>query len=235
MNRGGGGGAERSGEEAEGLMGGGIQGAMGHVRGIVQRWPDADAVLQGSISEALRDWDLWWVHTAMESNYLEGSAHANMRHRGPLLFCLLLSFLLSINARQDQRSLVFSGVFATIWLGEAIVTLQIKLLGGNMYVSRDIEPILYTLLIKSQLLLPIHLHHRLHSVPASHCLPPLRNRHTDHRTDTGLRSPRPLVTSSRCEHPGWKWSGQEQGGTGRVPSFRVLCGTGLSLLHLVAR
>jgi hypothetical protein len=55
--------------------------------------------------------------------------------RGPLLFCLLLSFLLSINARENQRSLVFSGVFATVWLGEAIVTLQIKLLGGNMYVS----------------------------------------------------------------------------------------------------
>lgn len=55
--------------------------------------------------------------------------------RGPLLFCLLLSFLLSINAREDQRSLVFSGVFATIWLGEAIVTLQIKLLGGNMYAA----------------------------------------------------------------------------------------------------
>lgn len=52
--------------------------------------------------------------------------------RGPLLFCLLLSTLLSLNARDEQRSLVFSGVFATVWLGEAIVTLQIRLLGGNM-------------------------------------------------------------------------------------------------------
>ena len=59
-------------------------------------------------------------------------------HRGPLLFCLLLSFLLSLNAREDQRSLVFSGVFATIWIAEAIVTLQIKLLGGNMYVKRSL-------------------------------------------------------------------------------------------------
>jgi hypothetical protein len=55
-------------------------------------------------------------------------------YRGPLLFCLLLSFLLSINARDDQRSQVFSGVFAMIWLAEAVVTFQIKLLGGTMYV-----------------------------------------------------------------------------------------------------
>jgi hypothetical protein len=54
--------------------------------------------------------------------------------RGPLLFCLLLSFFLSINAREDQRSQVFSGVFAMIWMAEAIVTFQIKLLGGTMYV-----------------------------------------------------------------------------------------------------
>lgn len=52
--------------------------------------------------------------------------------RGPLLFCLLLSLFLSMRAASDQKSLVFSGVFAIIWLGEAVVTIQIKLLGGNM-------------------------------------------------------------------------------------------------------
>ena len=52
--------------------------------------------------------------------------------RGPLLFCLLLSFFLSRGAQDDQKSLVFSGVFTMVWLGEAVVTLQIKLLGGNM-------------------------------------------------------------------------------------------------------
>lgn len=30
---------------------------------------------------------------------------------------------------------MFSGVFAMVWIGEAVVTLQIKLLGGNMYVA----------------------------------------------------------------------------------------------------
>jgi hypothetical protein len=85
----------------------------GGLRGLVGRWPDADVVLQGGMSEGLRDWDLW----------------------GPLIFCLLLSMFLSMRAKDDQSSLVFSGVFSIVWIGEAVVTLQIKLLGGNMYVS----------------------------------------------------------------------------------------------------
>lgn len=92
----------------------GEAGAAGGLRNIVGRWPDAEAVLQGSMSEGLRNWDLW----------------------GPLIFCLLLSFFLSRPARDEQKSLVFSGVFAMVWIGEAMVTLQIKLLGGSMYVLR---------------------------------------------------------------------------------------------------
>ncbi|QIX01244.1 hypothetical protein AMS68_006761 [Peltaster fructicola] len=98
-------------------------GGIGALRGLVGRWPDADVVLQSGMSEGLRDWDLW----------------------GPLLFCLLLSTLLSFNARADQASLVFSGVFATVWLGEAIVTLQIKLLGGNISFFQSVCIIGYTL------------------------------------------------------------------------------------------
>ncbi len=37
-----------------------------------------------------------------------------------------------MTAAGDQKSLVFSGVFAMVWIGEAVVTMQIKLLGGNM-------------------------------------------------------------------------------------------------------
>lgn len=37
------------------------QGMAAQVRGLVGRWPDADAVLQGGMSEGLRDWDLWYV------------------------------------------------------------------------------------------------------------------------------------------------------------------------------
>jgi hypothetical protein len=32
---------------------------VGAVRDILGRWPDADSVLQGSMSDGLRDWDLW--------------------------------------------------------------------------------------------------------------------------------------------------------------------------------
>jgi hypothetical protein len=44
----------------------------------------------------------------------------------------LLSTFLSIRASSSQTDLVFSGVFSLVWIGEAVVTLQIKLLGGNM-------------------------------------------------------------------------------------------------------
>lgn len=80
--------------------------------GLAGRAVDADALLEGGMSEGLRDWDLW----------------------GPLVFCLLLSLFLSFAAASEQKSLVFSGVFAMVWIGEAVVTAQIKLLGGNMYV-----------------------------------------------------------------------------------------------------
>ncbi|KAJ5814432.1 hypothetical protein N7504_011093 [Penicillium tannophilum] len=111
--------------------GGGIGGAaergeasgFGHnLRGLVGRWPDADVVLQGGMSDGLRDWDLW----------------------GPLIFCLVLSLFLSV-AKGDQSSLVFSGVFCIVWIGEAAVTLQIKLLGGKISFFQSICIIGYTL------------------------------------------------------------------------------------------
>ncbi|KAF2774531.1 Yip1-domain-containing protein [Teratosphaeria nubilosa] len=129
--------------EGEGMMGGvrnvrSVQEGMEAVRGLVGRWPDADTLLQaqGGMSEGLRDWDLW----------------------GPLLFSLLLSFLLSLNARDDQRSFVFSGVFATVWIAEAIVTLQIKLLGGNISFFQSVCIIGYTLfpLVIASLLSALH-------------------------------------------------------------------------------
>lgn len=29
------------------------------IRNMIGRWPDADVVLQGGMSEGLQDWDLW--------------------------------------------------------------------------------------------------------------------------------------------------------------------------------
>ncbi|OJJ46709.1 hypothetical protein ASPZODRAFT_132834 [Penicilliopsis zonata CBS 506.65] len=98
-------------------------GAGRGLRGLVGRWPDADVVLQGGMSEGLRDWDLW----------------------GPLIFCLLLSLFLSMRAKGEQVSLVFSGVFSLVWIGEAVVTLQIKLLGGNISFFQSVCIIGYTI------------------------------------------------------------------------------------------
>lgn len=79
-----------------------------------RKWPDANDVLshgeRGGLE--LREWDLW----------------------GPLLFCLALSTLLSMCANEKQKTDVFAGVFTMVWVGEAVVTAQIRLLGGNMYV-----------------------------------------------------------------------------------------------------
>lgn len=92
------------------LRGAGLSGAREELAGLAGRVMDTEALLQNNMTPGLRDWDLW----------------------GPLIFCLLLSLLLSFNAGADQKNEVFSGVFAMVWIGEAAVTLQIKLLGGNM-------------------------------------------------------------------------------------------------------
>jgi hypothetical protein len=94
----------------EGLRSGGFTGARDEVRNLVGRAVDTENLLaQGNMSPGLRDWDLW----------------------GPLVFCLALSMLLSIHARGDHGQ-AFAGIFAMVWIGEAVVTAQIKLLGGNM-------------------------------------------------------------------------------------------------------
>lgn len=102
------------------IRGAGLQGTRDELTGLATRAVDAEALLQSSLSPGLRDWDLW----------------------GPLIFCLLLSLLLSFSprAQAEQKDIIFSGVFATIWLGEALVTFQIRLLGGNMYVNPSLPP-----------------------------------------------------------------------------------------------
>ncbi|GAA99422.1 uncharacterized protein L969DRAFT_16728 [Mixia osmundae IAM 14324] len=58
----------------------------------------------------LREWDLW----------------------GPLIFCLALAVMLSVNAPESQSLSVFTGVFVIVWLGSVVVTLNAKLLGGKV-------------------------------------------------------------------------------------------------------
>ncbi|KII85054.1 hypothetical protein PLICRDRAFT_166551 [Plicaturopsis crispa FD-325 SS-3] len=60
--------------------------------------------------EVLKDWDLW----------------------GPLILCLLLGIMLSINAPPSQSLGVFTSVVVIISLGSLVVTVQAKLLGGRV-------------------------------------------------------------------------------------------------------
>jgi len=93
----------------------------GGLRSIAGRIPDADVLLQGGMSEGLRDWDLW----------------------GPLVFSLLLSLLLSSTAA--KKDVAFTGVFALVWIGSVVVTFQIRLLGGKIAFFQTICIIGYTL------------------------------------------------------------------------------------------
>lgn len=211
---------------------GGPAGVAGHIRGLVGRWPqvDADTILeQGGMSEGLRDWDLWYAALLR----LHAEERANSVHRGPLLFCLLLSFFLSLGAREDQRSAVFSGVFALIWIGEAVVTLQIKLLGGNMYVRRF--PAIGRNANMGQFLLPICLHHRLYTLPHGHRFDPQRLPRSHNSTNTRLQRAWTVVISGWREHSGRQWCHQEQSGIGCISTLCFLRWRGLLVLHLIAQ
>ncbi|CAH1758748.1 10714_t:CDS:2 [Entrophospora sp. SA101] len=65
---------------------------------------------KGGRKDILKDWDLW----------------------GPLFLCLTLSIVLCLKAPKDQEIAVFTGVFVIVWCGAAAVTINAKLLGGNV-------------------------------------------------------------------------------------------------------
>ncbi|TFK75189.1 Yip1-domain-containing protein [Pluteus cervinus] len=65
---------------------------------------------KSSSREVLRDWDLW----------------------GPLMLCLALGIMLSINAPSSQALGVFTSVIVICSLGAFTVTVQAKLLGGRV-------------------------------------------------------------------------------------------------------
>ncbi|KAG8886384.1 hypothetical protein FRB97_004919 [Tulasnella sp. 331] len=64
----------------------------------------------GASREVLRDWDLW----------------------GPLILCLALGIMLSLNAPPAQSLGVFTGVVVIVSVGSLVVTLNAKLLGGRV-------------------------------------------------------------------------------------------------------
>lgn len=214
-------------ESAEGLRGvyanlrgAGIQGGREELAGLAGRVLDPEALLnQNTMTPGLRDWDLW----------------------GPLIFCLLLSMLLSFNAKPEQRDEVFSGVFAMVWIGEAVVTLQIKLLGGNMWViPRAGSPRVLsvarvdfwlTFPVVTQFFCPERLHHRLHPLPARHRRPPLCAACAADPPDSRLPRPGRLVPGSWYQYPRRQRRGKEQGRAGYLPVVCLLSCSGLPLLY----
>ena len=68
----------------------------------------------GSGSDLLKEWDLW----------------------GPLVICLALAIMLSLDAPPDQSIQAFSMVISLVTLGSVVVTINAQLLGGKVYVRR---------------------------------------------------------------------------------------------------
>ncbi|ORX38497.1 Yip1 domain-domain-containing protein [Kockovaella imperatae] len=64
----------------------------------------------GGSNELLRDWDLW----------------------GPLVICLSLAIILSVDAPTTQAMPVFSLVISLITIGSVVLTINCKLLGGKV-------------------------------------------------------------------------------------------------------
>ena len=76
-----------------------------------------------------------FVPTALSSSQLDAQSHRVDQEWdmwGPLVFCLIISLTMSMIAPKQQTSLVFSGLFVLIWAGQAVVALNIKLLGGTI-------------------------------------------------------------------------------------------------------
>ncbi len=78
------------------------QGFGRDIRGLVGRWPDTDGILQGAMSDGLRDWDLWYGtaqgRAGNNANSLQGpsgllpsseSFPVDARRQGPERSCLL--------------------------------------------------------------------------------------------------------------------------------------------------
>ena len=71
----------------------------------------------------LKSWDMW----------------------GPLLFCLLLSYTLSVHSNDSQASQIFATVFTLVWLGSVVVTLNAQLLGSPLWFFHSVSTLGYSL------------------------------------------------------------------------------------------
>ena len=232
LGRGGGiGGAERG--EGNSLAGG-----VESLRGIVGRWPDADAVLQGGMSEGLRDWDLWYVTIALANvlAWVSGKSVTDTLLQGPPP--LQPPALLPPLPQRTRRA--------------ALPSLQRRL---RHYLDRrssrhtaDQTPRRPHVSLHSmanslpgfdtnthiQLLLPIRLHHRLHALSPRHRFSTQRFARLLDHSHTRLQRSGPVVTSRGRQYSRRQRCGERESGTSGVPAVCVLSGAGVSMLHLVA-
>lgn len=92
---------------------------------------------QGGSNELLREWDLW----------------------GPLVICLALAIILSLDSAPDQSIQVFSLVISLVTIGSVIVTVNAKLLGGRVSFFQSLCVLgycLFPLLLASIVALVLH-------------------------------------------------------------------------------
>jgi len=139
---------------------------------------------------------------------------------------------LSMRAKGEQASLVFSGVFCIVWIGEAVVTLQIKLLGGNMYA---LCPLIHVgsaaNAISLQFVFPIGLHHWVHTLPSRYRRSPQCHGPPCRCANTRIPRPNRMVSGSGCEHP-WRFGRRkEPGWYCCLPTVRILYCNWMPLLH----
>jgi hypothetical protein len=83
----------------------------------------------------------------------------------------------------------------------------------------------------TQRLLSIHLHYRIHALPARHCLAPQRHWHSHHCQSACLPCPNSLVVGSGREHHGRVRCGSESRWHCSIPSVCVLHCTWLPVFH----
>lgn len=138
---------------------------------------------------------------------------------------------LAMKASDDQADLVFSGVFSIVWIGEAVVTLQIKLLGGSMYVQQAKLTPYHGILTTYQFFYAVGVYHRLHALSAGDRIDAVGNWPTHDCSNSSLHCIGGMVFGSRRQYPGRLRCGQEQGILKCIPLVRVLYRPWLPLFY----
>ena len=91
-------------------------------------------LLPYSHDKDLRNWDLWGLSFIFSCvcKKTNKKTKQKQKHKGPLIFCLLLACTMSFGSSEEDSALVFTAVFVIVWCGAAVVTANTALLGGKI-------------------------------------------------------------------------------------------------------